>query len=130
MLITKYQGEYYCTQSKCSHFGFSLAKGMLVCDKLLCPLHNAGFDVKTGLAEQGPVIDGLKTFPVKRSNGKVIISVPKNGWQNKAEKPVLGEQNIDKSKKIVIIGAGPAAISAAETLRDTGYKGLIYMISK
>lgn len=45
-------------------------------------------------------------------------------------KPTLGENNVDKSKKIVIIGAGPAAISAAETLRDTGYKGLIYMISK
>lgn len=109
----KYQGEYYCTQGKCSHFGFSLAKGILVGDKVLCPLHNAGFDIKTGHPEQGPIIDGLKTFPVKKNGGKVVISVPKSGWESKPEKPVLGEQNIDKSKKIVIIGAGPAAISAA-----------------
>lgn len=90
VLVMKYQGEYYCTQSKCSHFGFSLAKGTLVGDKIMCPLHNAGFDVKTGQPEQGPVMDGLKTFSVKRSNGKVVISVPKTGWQNKPEKPVLG----------------------------------------
>ena len=66
VLVVKYQGEYYCTQGKCSHFGFPLAKGLLVGDKVLCPLHNAGFDIKTGHPEQGPIIDGLKTFPVKR----------------------------------------------------------------
>lgn len=38
--------------------------------------------------------------------------------------------NVDKSSQIVIIGAGPTALSAAETLRKSGYKGLIYMISK
>lgn len=80
VLVMKYQGQYYCTQSKCSHFGFSLAKGLLVGDKILCPLHNAGFDIKTGHPEQGPIIDGLKTFPVERKNGKVIVSVPKVGW--------------------------------------------------
>ena len=37
---------------------------------------------------------------------------------------------MDKSQRIVIIGAGPSALSAVETLRDTGYKGQIYMISR
>ena len=41
------------------------------------------------------------------------MSVPKTGWDTKPDKKLLGEQNVDKSKKIVIIGAGPAAISAA-----------------
>jgi thioredoxin reductase len=30
----------------------------------------------------------------------------------------------------VIVGAGPAALSAAETLRNTGYKGYIYLVTK
>lgn len=130
VLLVKHQDQYYCVQSKCSHFGFPLAKGLLVGDKVICPLHNAGFDVKTGLAEQGPILDGLKTFPVERRDGKVIVSVPKNGWDTKPQRPVLGENNVDKNKRYVIIGAGPAAISAAETLRDTGYNGLIYLVSK
>ena len=37
---------------------------------------------------------------------------------------------MDRSQRIVIIGAGPSALSAMETLRDTGYKGEIVMISK
>ena len=51
-------------------------------------------------------------------------------WSAKPARKVLGKQNVDKNKKIVIIGAGPTGLSAAETLRDTGYDGLIYMISK
>lgn len=30
ILVINYQGSIYSTQSKCSHFGFSLAKGLLV----------------------------------------------------------------------------------------------------
>lgn len=48
ILVVKYEGNIYSLQSKCAHFGFSLAKGMMIGDKLLCPLHNAGFSVKTG----------------------------------------------------------------------------------
>lgn len=62
VLVYKHQGKIYCTQSKCSHFGFSLAKGFLSGDKIICPLHNAGFSIKTGKADQGPVFNGLKTF--------------------------------------------------------------------
>lgn len=67
-----------------------MAKGLLVGDKVLCPLHNAGFSIKTGHPEQGPIIDGLKTFPVKVNNGKVLVSVPKTGWESKPTNPALG----------------------------------------
>jgi nitrite reductase/ring-hydroxylating ferredoxin subunit len=130
VLLVKYQGNYYCMQSKCPHFGFPMIKGVLVGDKVICPLHNAGFSVQTGYPEQGPILDGLRTFPVRVENEKVVVSVPKVGWENKPERPPLGEWNIDRSKKMVIIGAGPAAISAAETMRAAGYKGFIYMVAK
>ena len=67
-------------QSKCAHFGFPLAKGVLIGDKILCPLHNAGFSIKTGEAEQGPVFGGLKTFPVEVKDGKIKVTIPKVGW--------------------------------------------------
>jgi nitrite reductase/ring-hydroxylating ferredoxin subunit len=130
VMLIMYEGEVYCTQSKCSHFGFSLAKGLLFGDKVICPLHNAGFSIKTGQPEQGPVFDGLQTFPVERKNGKIVVSVPKVGWEKRPVRKELGEENIDKSKKIVIIGAGTSAQAAVDTLRESGYNGLIYMISK
>lgn len=58
------------------------------------------------------------------------MTVPKLGWETKPDRPALGVENVDKSHKIVIIGAGPTGLAAAETLRDSGYKGVIYLISK
>ena len=113
ILVVNYQGDIYSVQSKCSHFGFNLAKGFLVGDQLICPLHNAGFSIKTGEANQGPVFNGLKTFQVERVDGKIKVSVPKKNWSNAPEYKELGKDNIDKSQKIVIIGAGPTALSAA-----------------
>lgn len=79
-MVICYKGEIYSTQSKCSHFGFNLAKGLLIGDKIICPLHNAGFRITTGQEEQGPVFGGLKTFKVERKNGKIIVKVPQEGW--------------------------------------------------
>ncbi len=130
ILVINYRGEIYSIQSKCSHFGFDLAKGLLVGDKIICPLHNASFSIKTGGDEYGPVFNGLKTFQVERVDGKIKVSIPKNGWSSAPEYKELGKDNIDKSKQIVIIGAGSAGLSAAETLRKTGYKGYIYLVTK
>ena len=52
------------------------------------------------------------------------------GWQDKPKRKLLGKANVDHSKKIVIVGGGATGLAAAETLRDTGYNGVIYMVSK
>jgi len=87
ILVINYQGEIYATQSKCAHFGFDLKKGLLVGDKLICPLHNAAFSIKTGGEEQGPVFNGLRTFKVERIDGVIRIQVPKNSWSNSPQYP-------------------------------------------
>ena len=130
VLLIKYHGKVYCTQSKCAHFGFSLAKGFLSGDKVICPLHNAGFSIKTGKPDQGPVFNGLKTFPVEVSDGKIKVQVPKNGWDQAPPVFEIDPSKLDRNKKTVIIGAGPAALSAADTLRQCGYRGYIYMITR
>jgi apoptosis-inducing factor 3 len=130
ILVINYQGEIYSTQSKCAHFGFNLAKGLLVGDKLICPLHSAAFSIKTGQEDQGPVFNGIRTFKVERIDGNIRVLVPKGSWESPPEYKELGKENIEKDKKIVIIGAGSAGLSAAETLRKTGYKGYIYLVTK
>lgn len=64
ILVINHQGNIYSIQSKCAHFGFSLAKGLLVGDEILCPLHNAGFSIATGQPNKGPSFNGLRTFQV------------------------------------------------------------------
>lgn len=130
ILVICYQGNIYSTQSKCSHFGFNLAKGLLIGDKIICPLHNAGFKITTGHEEQGPVFGGLKTFKVERKNGKIIVRVPKEGWDARPEPRDSPVKQFNKNKQIVIVGGGAAALSAIDSLRQNGYDGGITVISK
>jgi nitrite reductase/ring-hydroxylating ferredoxin subunit len=129
ILVISYQGNVYATQSKCSHFGFNLAKGLLIGDKIICPLHNAGFKITTGHEEQGPVFGGLKTFKVERSNGKITVKVPKDGWDAQPVREYEVKQ-FNKNKNYVIVGGGAAALAAIDSLRQNGYDGLITVISK
>jgi apoptosis-inducing factor 3 len=129
-LVICYKGEIFCTQSKCAHYGFNLAKGLLIGDKLICPLHNAAFSIKSGHEEQGPVFNGLKTFPVKRENGKIVLSIPADTWNKSPAPRTSAIKEFNKDKKIVIVGGGIAALAAVDSLRETGYDGFIYMVSK
>lgn len=42
----------------------------------------------------------------------------------------MKQQSILKDKKFVILGGGPAGISAAETLRQSGFSGKIIILTK
>jgi hypothetical protein len=96
----------------------------------MCPLHNAGFSIKTGKPDQGPVFNGLKTFDTEVKDGKIIVKVPKDTWNQPPPVFNIDPSKLKKDKRVVIIGAGPAALSAADTLRQCGYDGYIYMVTK
>ena len=127
ILISKVDGKYYATGAKCSHFGAPLEKGMLFDNKVVCPLHAAAFSVKDGQPDQGPVFKGIPTYEIREENGVLHVKVPKV-LKNEAEIPMTGRDSND-NRKFVIVGGGPAALSAAETLRQSGYGGEIIMIS-
>ena len=76
VLLCKVNGVYYCVSNKCSHAGAPLSTGVLFDDKVKCPWHNAAFSVKDvlilhiyiskkGSMEEGPMFNGLNTFPVE-----------------------------------------------------------------
>ena len=57
------------------------------------------------------------------------MEVPKSIKVNKVDLP-LGSKNLLKDKKFVIIGGGPSGLSAAESLRQSGFGGKIVILSK
>jgi apoptosis-inducing factor 3 len=69
VLVCKVDGNYYCVSNKCPHFGAPLGKGPLFNDKIFCSLHNASFSVKDGMAEGGPILNGLERFEITEKEG-------------------------------------------------------------
>jgi len=95
---------------------------------VVCSLHNAAFSVKTGLPEQGPVLQGLQTFEVQEKDSMLTLKIPKDLLNIK--KDVAMVLKTSEENPVVIIGGGPASVSAAESLRQAGFAGPITILSK
>ncbi len=62
---------YTALWMRCTHQGAEL---QVFGDKLQCPAHGSEFD-NTGLVQNGPADNKLRTFPVKIENGQLKISL-------------------------------------------------------
>jgi nitrite reductase/ring-hydroxylating ferredoxin subunit len=47
-LLIKHQGQYFCVEDKCGHFGVPLANGKVKDGKIYCSVHNISFDLLNG----------------------------------------------------------------------------------
>lgn len=70
-------GAFHAVEELCTHEDGPMHEGHLEDGKVVCPWHQARFDVKTGKAD--PETDwaprGLKVFKVKVEDGDVLIDV-------------------------------------------------------
>lgn len=97
-------------------------------DKVICPFHNAGFSILTGEPENAPALDGLPVFEIIEKDGKAYVKVP---YPLPKKKPMhMAKPDGSDPRKFVIIGGGAAGQSAAETLRQSDFKGEIIILSK
>lgn len=99
-------------------------------DKVICPWHNAAFSVVDGKPEIGPVFNGLATFPVTVKDGEVHVKIPKSKL-NVGQIMAMSKHNAAHDKRhFLIVGGGVAGLSAAETLRQSGFEGQITILTK
>ncbi len=74
--VYRVDGEYYATADLCTHEDWSLGEdGDLEGHKIICCLHQASFDVRTGEVIDFPATEPLRTYPVRVTDGEVWVSV-------------------------------------------------------
>jgi nitrite reductase/ring-hydroxylating ferredoxin subunit len=66
-------GEFYATADTCTHSRASLADGDLEDDEVVCPVHWARFNVRTGEPLCFPADTPLATFRVETTDGLVTV---------------------------------------------------------
>ncbi len=68
-------GKFYAVEAWCSHQKVSLVNGDLEDYELMCPLHGACFDLRTGKHLCLPAVKPIRSFPVKEEEGQIWIDV-------------------------------------------------------
>ncbi|GAB3810141.1 FAD-dependent oxidoreductase [Spirosoma humi] len=127
VLLARADGQFHALHPKCTHYGGPLAKGLLNGHRLVCPWHNACFDIRDGHRLEAPALNGLPTHEVRIENGQVFVrlTTAKESLENPMSAP--DEAN---SETFVIIGSGGAGAFAAEGMREGGFTGNIMMLTQ
>lgn len=121
--------KFSATAPHCTHFGAPLEKGVLVGERIACPWHHACFNVTTGDQEEPPGLDALPSFPVRIEGENIMVQLPENPPEERTPDMAKHDPNVD-SRVFAIIGTGPAGTFAAETLRQEGFQGQIFLITR
>ncbi|TFY82876.1 hypothetical protein EWM64_g1130 [Hericium alpestre] len=133
VLLSRLGDKVHATSAFCTHYGAPLAKGVLTADgRVVCPWHGACFNVCTGDIEDAPAPDALHSFKAHVADGKIYVSAHPSdaAKENKSRPPRLAATTAEVGGAgVVIVGGGSAALQAAESLREHGYKSLITILS-
>jgi nitrite reductase/ring-hydroxylating ferredoxin subunit len=132
LLAVNYDGKIYVLSNQCPHYGAPMHTGFLNDKMLKCPWHCAGFDITTGQVEISPSLDDLIKYTVHQdSDGKYYVELSENPSDVQHSKvPDMVKRDPNDSRRFVILGGGPAGLSAAQTLRQGGYTGEITILSQ
>jgi 3-phenylpropionate/trans-cinnamate dioxygenase ferredoxin subunit len=71
-------GEYYAIENVCSHEYAELTDGELEGNEIVCPLHGARFDIRTGEALTPPAYEPVAKLPVRVDGG--VVQVRDDRW--------------------------------------------------
>ncbi len=66
-------GTFYAIDDTCTHEEASLAEGSLYGEIVACPKHGSRFHLPTGRVLSLPAVIPVNTYPVKVSDGQVLL---------------------------------------------------------
>lgn len=127
VLLARAGGQFYALHPKCTHYSAPLAKGLLNGHRLVCPWHNACFDVRDGHRLEAPALNGLPTHEVRIEGGEVFVRLTTD--KESLENPMSAPDEAN-SETFVIVGSGGAGAFAAEGMREGGFTGNIVMLTQ
>jgi apoptosis-inducing factor 3 len=113
--------EVFAIGATCTHYGGPLAEGLVVGDTVRCPWHHACFSLRTGEDLRPPALTPVACWEVIRDSDRVRVG-------QKRPSPARPSPPAGAPDSIVIVGAGPAGLVAAQTVRREGYAGPVTLV--
>jgi len=75
LLVHGKDGGLHAVHNICSHAYAKMDEGRLRGTRLICPLHGASFDVRTGAVLGAPATAPLRSYPVRVVDGRIEVQV-------------------------------------------------------
>ncbi len=88
VFITRNDGDYVAINDRCPHAGSVLSTGRMRRGYIMCPLHGARFELRSGRCAGGAYSD-LRMFPLRIRDGRLEVRVPVDP-PDAQERPVCG----------------------------------------
>ena len=76
VLLCHTRDGVHAVENICTHAYARLDEGRLRGHRLICPLHGASFDARTGAVLGAPATQALRTYPVRIRDGQIEVAVP------------------------------------------------------
>ncbi|XP_053223682.1 apoptosis-inducing factor 3-like isoform X3 [Podarcis raffonei] len=130
VLLVRDHLQFSALGSRCTHAGAPLSKGYLGQGRIRCPWHGACFSLKTGDIEEYPTLDCLTSFKVTVDGGHVYVTAKIKDLESSHRVKPMSKRNPLNSQTALLLGAGPAALTCAEILRQEGFTGRIVMVTR
>ncbi len=128
ILLAHSKDGFFATAAHCSHYGAPLEKGVLHNNRVICPWHNACYGIESGEQLEPPGRKNLASYAVEVESGTVYVELPELGEDHVTPEMVNADAGED-GRVFVVVGGGAAGNSAAEMLRQTGFKGKVVMLT-
>lgn len=122
IMLLRAGDRIFACGNKCTHYGGPLNEGLIVGTEVICPWHNARFDMATGDKTASPGLGPVAAYDTKEENGSVFVR----------ERPAAAHRRPSTGSHgtILILGGGAAGDAAAEALRNGGYAGRVLLITQ
>ncbi len=126
VLLVRLEGRVAAYSAHCPHYGAPLAEGTLEGSRLLCPWHQAVFDLRDGEVLEPPALDCLAAYECGEADGQIWVDLPAD--PSPSRRPRMASRQPGEDRTIAVVGAGAAGLAAAQELRRVGFTGGLVLI--
>jgi ethylbenzene dioxygenase ferredoxin subunit len=73
LVVYRIGDDFFVTDNQCTHGNAMLCDGFQEGDTIICPYHDGGFDIKTGMPIAAPCTIPLQTYQTTVESGRIYI---------------------------------------------------------
>ena len=129
VLLIRRGDTVHALAATCPHKGVPLDKGIIDGDRIVCGIHRAAFEIGSGEVVEPPACESLRRYEVTVEGGAVHVDVPDGAEPHPVPPMASRTAGTPDTRHFVIVGAGGAGWTAAETLRREGFTGRISVVT-